>query len=112
MNHGKVVIIVLNWNGKQDTLEVLKSIQKIDFKNFETIVVDNGSSDDSVKAIQKEFPEVVVLEAGENLGYAGGNNFGIQHALQNNADYILLLNNDVVVDSQLLKNLLKAAHSV
>ena len=58
MIHGKVAIIVLNWNGKEDTLECLKSVRKIDYQNFDVIVVDNGSSDDSVKAIQKEFPKV------------------------------------------------------
>lgn len=112
MHHYKVAIIVLNWNGKEDTLECLESISKIDYQNFDIVVVDNGSSDDSVDVIQKKFPEANVLEAGENLGYAGGNNFGIRYAIKNGAEYILLLNNDVIVDSQLLKSFIKAEHRV
>ena len=105
----KASIIILNWNGKEDTLECLESVGKIDYPNFDTIVVDNGSSDESVKAFQKEFPKVKVLETGENLGYAGGNNVGIRYALDNGADYILILNNDTIVDSQLLKAFINGA---
>jgi GT2 family glycosyltransferase len=108
LQHYKVAIIVLNWNGKKDTLECLDSIRKIDYQNFDVIVVDNGSTDDSVKVIQKKFPEVNILETGENLGYAGGNNYGMRYAIDNGADYILLLNNDVIVDSQLVKNFVDA----
>ena len=109
MIQGKVAIIVLNWNGKEDTLECLKSVQKIDYPNFDVIVVDNGSSDDSVKAIQKEFPKVKVLQTGKNLGFAAGNNAGMRYALKHHADHILLLNNDTVVDRELIKELMDAS---
>jgi GT2 family glycosyltransferase len=109
VNYSKVAIIVLNWNGKEDTLECLESILKIDYPNFEIIVVDNGSSDDSVKAIKNRFPEICILETGENLGYAGGNNFGIRYALQNGSDYILILNNDIIVDPQLVNSFIDAS---
>lgn len=89
-------------------MECLESIRKIDYQNFNTIVVDNGSTDDSVRVIQQKFPEIDVLETGENLGYAGGNNYGIRYALKGNADYILLLNNDVVVHPQLIKKFIEA----
>jgi GT2 family glycosyltransferase len=112
VNQNKIAIVVLNWNGKKDTLECLESIRKIDYQNFDVIVVDNGSRDDSVKAIEKEFPEVNVLETGDNLGYAGGNNYGIRYAIRNGADYILLLNNDIIVESQLLNSFIQAAHRV
>ena len=110
MYRDKVSIIVLNWNGKKDTLECLESIRKIDYQNFNVIVVDNGSRDDSVKAIKKEFPDADVLEARCNLGYAGGNNLGMRYAIKNGADYILLLNNDIIVDAQLLKNFIRATY--
>jgi hypothetical protein len=109
MKHNKVFIILLNWNGKEDTLECLESVRSVDYPNFDTIVVDNGSGDESVKAIRKEFPEVKVIEIGKNLGYAGGNNVGIRYALRNGADYILILNNDTIVDPQLLKAFINAA---
>ena len=112
MYHPKIIIIVLNWNGRDDTLECIDSIQQIDYPDFSTVVVDNGSSDDSVNSIKKRFPDVIVLETGENLGFAAGNNVGMRYALEHGADFILLLNNDTVVDSQLLKNFMKAAESV
>jgi GT2 family glycosyltransferase len=105
----KVSIIVLNWNGRDDTLECLRSVERIDYPNFETIVVDNGSSDGSVAAMRRVFPQLRVLETGENLGYAGGNNVGIRHALERGADYVLLLNNDTIVDSALLNEFVGAA---
>jgi GT2 family glycosyltransferase len=104
----RIFIILVNWNGKSDTIECLESLRKIDYPNFDVILVDNGSSDDSVHSIQKAFPAVVVLETGENLGFAGGNNVGIHYALEHGADYLLLLNNDVVVDSQILNSFVAA----
>lgn len=112
MYYPKVSIIVLNWNGKDDTLECLESIKRIDYPNFDIIVVDNGSKDDSVKVIQNNFPDVTVLETRENLGFAGGNNVGIRYAIEHGAEYILLLNNDTVVDSHLLRSFINASKIV
>lgn len=108
MHDSKVAIIIINWNGKNDTLECLKSLRQIDYPNFDVIVVDNGSSDESVQAIRVQFPEVIVLETGENLGFAGGNNVGMRYALNKGVEYAFLLNNDTVVDSQILKNFVSA----
>jgi GT2 family glycosyltransferase len=105
----KVSIIILNWNRRDDTLECLRSVQRIDYPDFETIVVDNGSSDGSVAAMRTAFPQVRVLETKENLGYAGGNNVGIRDALERGTDYILLLNNDTIVDPALLRQFVDAA---
>ncbi|MHB1187329.1 glycosyltransferase [Thiobacillus sp.] len=105
----KIAIVVLNWNGKEDTLECLTSIGKLDYPNYEVIVVDNGSTDDSVDAIRTKFPKFSVLETRKNLGYAGGNNVGIRQALEQGAEFILVLNNDTVVSPQLLDKLVSAA---
>lgn len=105
----KVLILLLNWNGKKDTLECLASLEKIDYPNFQPIVVDNGSTDDSVKALRAAHPLLPILETHQNLGFAGGNNVGIEWALRHHADWILLLNNDTVVDPQILKAFLAAA---
>jgi GT2 family glycosyltransferase len=110
-DRGKVAVVVLNWNGRDDTLECLESLMKVDYPNFEILVVDNGSSDDSVSAIRERFPEVGLLETGENLGFAGGNNAGIARALDGGAEFIFLLNNDTIVDSSVLGNLVTAAES-
>lgn len=105
----KIGIVVLNLNRKQDTLECLESVERLDYPDALTIVVDNGSSDGSVVAIRKRFPAVEVIETGKNLGYAGGNNPGIKHSLEKGAEYILLLNNDVIVDSQVLNAFVAAS---
>lgn len=109
---GRVAVVVLNWNGKADTLECLKSIQQIDYPFFEVVVVDNGSQDGSIEAIRESFPDVMLLATGKNLGYAGGNNVGIRYALDHSADYVLLLNNDTVVDSNLLTAFYQASMDV
>lgn len=110
----KITIIILNWNGKKDTLECLASVRNIHYPHFKTLVVDNGSTDNSVEAIKEQFPEVTVIATGENLGFAGGNNVGIRAALQDGADSILLLNNDTIVDPEILSafshSLQKHAH--
>ncbi|MEJ2008456.1 MAG: glycosyltransferase family 2 protein, partial [Acidobacteriota bacterium] len=93
MKNPEVWIIILNWNGRDDTLECLESTRRIDYTCFNVVVVDNGSNDDSVSAIRKAFPEVEVLETGENLGFAGGNNVGMRYSLEKGAEYVLLLNN-------------------
>lgn len=106
----KIFVIILNWNGKKDTLACLESVQHIDYPNYEIIIVDNGSVDDSVSVIKEKFPQLLLLETGQNLGFTGGNNVGIEYALAHNADYIFLLNNDTIVDPQVLSTLIEASH--
>lgn len=109
MSAPRVYIIILNWNGRDDTLECLSSIAKIDYPNFLVIVVDNGSADDSVPKIRAAFPNIEVIETGKNLGFAGGNNVGIKRALELDTDYVMLLNNDTVVDPGILDAFVAAA---
>lgn len=105
----RVAIIILNWNGRDDTLACLQSVMKIDYANFWVIVVDNGSNDNSVAAIRAAQPHIDIVETGANLGFAGGNNAGIRHSLDLGADYVLLLNNDTEVDPGLLRAFVSAA---
>jgi len=104
----KVSIIVLNWNGKQDTIGCLESLKKITYKNYEIILVDNGSDDGSADYFEKNYPYVTLLKNKENLGFTGGNNVGIQYALKEGSDYIMLLNNDTIVDSNIINSCLNA----
>jgi hypothetical protein len=106
-----VYIIVLNYKRKDDTLDCLGTVQKMDYPNFRTVMVDNGSGDGSAEAVRAAFPDVEVIETGKNLMYAGGNNAGITCALERGADYVLLLNNDTVVDRSMLTRLVDAALS-
>jgi GT2 family glycosyltransferase len=155
----KVAIIVLNWNGWRDTLECLESLRQLNYTYFLTIVVDNGSTDDSlhrIKAWVKEEEPVesryiayskdaklvslilysrteaeaggtdegetvlsdswsvnrlVVIDVGENLGFAGGCNVGIRYALKRGAEYFWLLNNDTVADPNALTEMVALAQS-
>ena len=158
MGYPRVSIIILNWNGWKDTIECLESIYKITYPNYDVIVVDNGSKDDSVQKI-KEYCEgkikveskffnysldnkpikvfeiseedakigkfnmplykkynlnrkLILIKNKNNYGFAGGNNIGMKFALYVlKSDYILLINNDTVVDKNFLIELVKVAES-
>ncbi|GAH69761.1 unnamed protein product, partial [marine sediment metagenome] len=154
----KVSIIILNWNGWEDTIECLESLYQITYPNYNVIVVDNGSEDDSIVKI-KEYCEgkikieskffkydpdnkpikiieytrekaeagggkeeeiidlssnekLIIIKNEKNYGFTGGNNIGIKYILrEKKTDYILLLNNDTVVDGNFLTELVKVAES-
>jgi len=106
-----VTIILVNWNGKADTLECLESLKKDTYAAKQIFVVDNGSQDDSVSAIRAAYPDVTVLAAGDNLGFTGGNNLGIRHAVSAGSDFVFLLNNDTTVEPAALTKLVETALS-
>jgi len=100
----RLVAVVLNWNGGEDTLAALASLAGI-----ETICVDNGSTDGSDDEVTHRFPDVELLRLHENRGFAGGNNAGIRRALDRDADWVLLMNNDAVAEPGIGDALLRAA---
>jgi len=102
----QVATVVLNWNGKDDTLACLYSLQEQEDVEVKVIVVDNGSVDDSVNDLSDQFPNAIVIETGVNLGYAGGNNVGIRYALDIGFKYIMVLNNDTLLAPQCISHLL------
>ncbi len=107
MNNPKVCIIILSWNRKSDTIEILRSLSKSTTSGFilEIVVVDNASIDGTTEAIKNIFPKVKIITNKKNLGFAEGNNVGMQYGLKNNFDYIALLNNDTLVDKNLIQNI-------
>jgi hypothetical protein len=111
MNAPKTAIIVLTWNQKADTLECLRSLSEVQYDNLFTVLVDNGSADDTVTVVRQLFPAVQVVETGDNLGYVGGNNAGMEYALKQGADYVFILNNDTIVAPDFLSKLITYAES-
>ncbi len=108
----RLAIITVNYNGKKDTLELLDSLKKLPTTNYQllTIVVDNDSQDGLVEELVKNYPDVEVLQNGENKGFAGGYNRGLEYAQIWGADYFLLINNDCLIkDVNLLEELIKTA---
>ena len=104
----KVAIIVLNYNGYQNTIDCVASLKKIKGKNkVEIIVVDNASIDESRKNLPN-LKGIKLILNDKNLGYSGGNNVGIKYALENNFDAALILNNDTYTDQNLITNLVNA----
>lgn len=99
-----VAAVIVNWNGKKDTIACLASLKNVRRQNVKltVVVVDNGSTNDSVAVITKAHPWVTVVETGKNLGFTGGNNIGVKKALAKGADLVWILNNDTIVDTEVL----------
>lgn len=102
-------IIVLNWNGREMTADCLRSLLAMRAGDFRIVVIDNGSSDGSVEYLRQQFPQVQVLPQGRNLGFAAGCNVGMKRALEDQSEFILLVNNDTKVDPDMLRELIMEA---
>jgi hypothetical protein len=105
----RVAIILLSYNDWPQTLECLDSFSRVAYHNLEILAVDNGSTNPLFDAARAKHPGLAIIENGKNLGYAEGNNVGICHAIQNGADYILVQNNDTVVEPDFIDKLVQAA---
>jgi GT2 family glycosyltransferase len=106
MKSPRVAVIILNWNNVSDTLACLKSVNKSTYSNYVVLVVDNGSSDGSLEIISTKYPNIKSVKLYSNKGYTGGNNTGIRWAIENGADWILLLNNDTKIAPDCLTQLI------
>jgi len=112
MRNLKVNIIILNWNGWNDTINCVNSIQHADaMEDVQIIVIDNGSTDDSITRIKEACPDIELIQNDRNLGFGGGCNIGLLKSMDDNVDFVWLLNNDTIINTESLKELLKIANS-
>lgn len=105
-------VVILNWNGADDTCRCLTSLKKSEYPEFRTIVIDNGSRKGQVSKIKEEHDDFIdlLIENGENMGYAAGNNIGIRRALEDfGCSHILILNNDTLVEEDTISQLVRGA---
>lgn len=105
----KVSIIIINYNSFEDTNDCLNSLADCNYKNFDVWIVDNGSSDNSINKIKKAFPQHNYVLSVENIGFSRGCNLGAKDALEAGADYLLMLNNDTIVDPNFLNPMIDLA---
>jgi len=106
MGSPRVSILIVNWNGSRYLPTCLAALQQQTFRDFETILVDNGSSDGSLELLQQSYPWVTVIALATNTGFSGGNNEGLRHAA---GDYIVVLNNDTEAAPDWLAELVAVA---
>lgn len=99
----KVSIVFVNWNGKEYTIDLIDSLKKITYPNYDIIIVDNGSTDGTQDAFKKKYSRYATLiENKKNLGLAEGTNIGIREGLKRGSKYILTMNNDMIVEPNFL----------
>lgn len=102
-----VYIILVNYKSVEHTIECIKSLQQVTYSNYKIIVVDNCSEDNSLEQLEECKNNIILIESKLNTGFAGGNNLAINYAMKNNAEYVLLLNNDTTVEPDFLDELIK-----
>ncbi|MEK6945633.1 MAG: glycosyltransferase family 2 protein [Nanoarchaeota archaeon] len=106
----KVSVIAVNYNGKDDTLALIKSLKKTDYKNYDLIIIDNKSTNDSREALRK-IRGITLIENKKNLGLAEGTNIGLREAIRRKSKYILTMNNDMEVKKNFLSILVESMES-
>ena len=104
-----VYIVVLSWNRAATALECLDSIARSHYANARVVVVDNASEDDSADRIRELFPQIPLVRNPANLGYAEGNNVGMRYALERGAEFVLVLNDDILIEPDTLGCMVEAA---
>lgn len=104
-NSKTTAVILVNWNSYALTSDCIRSLREMQYTDYDIIVVDNGSTDRSVQSFRSEFPDIILIESPENLGFTGGNNLGMQFATGHGYRYQMLLNNDTFVEPGFLEKL-------
>ena len=105
----KVIVTTVNFNLEEDTIKCVNSLLRQDYKNYEIVVVDNGSERESYERLRSKFKNIKFLRNEENLGFTGGYNTGIRYAKNAGARYVLIINNDTLADKNYISELVKVA---
>jgi GT2 family glycosyltransferase len=112
VNFPKVIVLILSYNGKHLLDDSISSYLKNDYPNFSVCVIDNGSSDNTREYVIEKYPKVNLIRLDKNLGYSGGFNEGLKYAFSKQAaDYVLITNNDVLVDEKVISSLVDTAET-
>lgn len=106
-----VSIVIVHWMNLRDTIECLESLRHLRYESYDVVLVNNASPDFNEAVVREHFPHLIVLHAELNLGFTGGNNLGIQTAMDRSSEFIMLLNPDTVVHPELLNTLVNAAEA-
>jgi GT2 family glycosyltransferase len=101
--------LILTWNTRDEVLTCVEHAVAADYPNYEVVVIDNASRDGTSAALREEHPDVTLLENSMNLGYAGGNNRGLRYALEQGAEYMLIINSDTIMPQDLLSKVMQVA---
>jgi len=99
----KTAVILVNWNSFSLTSDCIESLRSMPYRDYDVIVVDNGSADASGRLLKEKFEDIILIQSGSNLGFTGGNNLGMQYALEHKYVYQILLNNDTFVAPDFLE---------
>ncbi len=111
MEHPRICLIMLNWNGRQHLEYSIPSVLQTQYSNYEFVVVDNASQDGSVALVQQNYPVIRTIVNQRNLGWSAANNIGVRYAIEHGAEWVVLVNNDILVDPRWLRDAVKAAES-
>ena len=107
----RVAVVIVNWNKGAETVRCIASVRASTYPWIDLVVVDNASSDKSVEVIEGAYPNLPLLRTAQNIGFTGGYNLGIRHALARGADYVFLLNDDAVIAPDTIHVLVMAAQA-
>jgi len=109
----RIAIIIVNYNGLDYLADCLNSLTSLDYpqNDYQIFFIDNASTDDSLAYVKKNFPDLKIITKDKNLGFAQGNNIGMQKAIEQGFDYVFLINQDTITDKDVLQKLVAKAES-
>jgi GT2 family glycosyltransferase len=107
----RVAVIIIAWNRVDELVTCLESFSCVVYSNYEIVVIDNGSEDDTVPTVRERFPWVTLIANARNLGYVGGSNQGFRYALEHGAEYVFVLNQDTKMTPSVLTELVRVMQS-